>query len=58
MNAAVDDRAFRVSWKAGKIVVHAATPEKAIAIAVEYLRVADAGRLRAEPAAQEIEVQP
>ncbi len=43
------DKPFRVIWKAGEIVVHAATPQSALEIAMEYLRVPDAGRLFAQP---------
>lgn len=49
------DKTFRVSWKAGKITVHAATPQRAIEVAVEYLRVADSGRLRAEAENSELQ---
>jgi hypothetical protein len=48
------DKPFRVTWKAGEIVVHAATPQRALEIAVEYLRVADAGRLNTQPVLEEL----
>jgi hypothetical protein len=53
------DQAFRVSWQAGQLVVHAATEQRAIEIAVEYLRVPDAGRLSAKPTKEfVIQLQP
>jgi hypothetical protein len=52
------DKPFRVTWKAGQLVVHAATPQRAIEIAIEYLRVPGSGRLSAQFEATVISVQP
>jgi len=43
------DEAFRVEWSAGKIIVHTSSREAAIAVALEYIRVADAKRISAQP---------
>jgi hypothetical protein len=43
-----DDLAFRVRWEAGEITVHTGSEQSAIAVAIEYLRVAEAKRIVAE----------
>lgn len=42
------DRAFRVRWSAGEIIVHGRDPKAAINVALEYLRVPEANRITAE----------
>lgn len=45
----MDDPFFRVTWKAGQIIVHAKDNKQAIDVAMEYIRQPATSRITVEP---------
>jgi hypothetical protein len=43
------DRAFEVTWRAGRLLVYGKDERSAIEVAIEYLRVVEAHRIVARP---------